>query len=512
MTSPFTVVVLLLTVFILMAVVWRLYRKLYTANQAIISTQDQLQQLTTKQQQLDTAKADAEAANQAKNRYLSGISHELRTPLNVIMGYAQLLENQAGETDPNKEKYSLMRHNCEHLAHLIEGILEFSAIESGKLKVQYDDFNLHELLDNLSLMFKTQAEQKGLKFVTQLTNTMPKRVKTDQKRLQQILINLLSNAVKFTDQGLIEFSTSYRNQVASFSIKDSGCGIKKEDLSRIFKPFERIEQGQKHITGTGLGLSITQLLVDLLGGDIQVKSTPGHGSEFTFKIMLSAQSMGNNSITSEQNRETIESCAQHTIMVVDDEQSHRDLIANILSPYGFNILHADQGETAQHIINNLAPEELIDLAILDVSMPGMSGWQLAEWLSQQSPTTQVMMLSANPRDMESNQHQPHDAYLTKPIKINQLLNQLNVLLNLGWHQASTTPKHETNELQLSLTKEHITALLNMVEIGHISGIENYLQQLYADEHLVEADYLHLLKPVKHANLNIFKQLILHETA
>ncbi len=199
------------------------------------------------------------------------------------------------------------------------------------------------------------------------------------------------------------------------------------------------------------------------------------------------------------------------MLLVDDEQSHRELIANILSPYEFNLLHADQGEAAQQIINNLAADEAIDLAILDVSMPGMSGWELAAWLKQLSPATKILMLSANPRDMESNQHQPHHAYLTKPIKINALLNQLNVLLNLGWEQIAQSHQSESNELQLSLSNEQITALLNMVEIGHISGIENYLQQLYADKHLIKADYLQLLKPVKLANLNSFKQLIQHET-
>ncbi len=511
MTGPITTIALLLTTCALLAVVMWLWQRLKTAKQTNDHSQQQLQQLTAQQVISDAAKADAEAANQAKNRYLSGISHELRTPLNVIMGYAQLLENQTEHNDPNKEKYTLMRHNCEHLAHLIEGILEFSAIESGKLKVQQDEFNMHELLDNLSLMFKTQAEQKGLKFETELAANMPKRVKADQKRLQQILINLLSNAIKFTDHGYIQFHTTFRNQVASFTIKDSGCGIKSDDLQRIFKPFERVQHDQKHVTGTGLGLSITQLLVDLLGGDIQVNSTPGAGSEFIFKIMLSAQTDVSETLTKEQPNQPDASHPGYTLLLVDDEPTHRDLIANILAPYGFNMLHAEHGEAAQQIVNNLADGEFIDLAMLDVSMPGMSGWELAAWLKQHAPATKIMMLSANPRDMESNQHQSHEAYLTKPIKINQLLNQLNLLLKLGWRQASPTPKHETKELQLTLNTEHITALLNMVDIGHISGIENYLQQLYADELLSEADYLHLLKPIKHANLNIFKQLIQHES-
>ncbi|WP_223789216.1 ATP-binding response regulator [Marinicella meishanensis] len=497
---------------ILALLVW-LWTQLKKTRQVSHMRQALLDQLQAEQRQLDSAKADAEAANQAKNRYLSGISHELRTPLNVIMGYAQLLENQATEADPNHQKYRLMRQNCEHLAHLIEGILEFSAIESGKLKVQQDRFNLHELLANLRLMFTAQAEQKGLDFTYQQTSNLPQWVKTDHKRLQQILINLLSNAIKFTDQGQVDFIVKYRNQVVTFVIKDSGCGIQEGDLARIFKPFERIEHPQRRVSGTGLGLTITQLLVDLLGGDIQVSSTPGAGSLFSCQFMLSDQSQP--ATPADHASQTTEPAPltkgqAKTLLLVDDEPAHRQLVADMLQPLGFTLLHATDAAAAQQLVNHPTQPPDIDLALLDVAMPGMDGWQLAAWLRSQRPTTKILMVSANPRDLQSNQHQSHDAYLTKPIKYEALLNQLNSLLDLSWHDQS--PQLATPSQQpVSLPQEHWVALHDMADIGHIKGIENHLQRLYADELISAAEHRRLLQPIQHANLNQFRQLIQHET-
>lgn len=507
------IVVLTLLLGALLALLVWFWTQLKKTQQISHLKQELLDQVQSEQRQLDHAKADAEAANQAKNRYLSGISHELRTPLNVIMGYAQLLENQATDADPHQQKYRLMRQNCEHLAHLIEGILEFSAIESGKLKVQQDRFDLHEMLANLRLMFTNQAEQKGLTFLFQQTTNVPQWVKTDQKRLQQILINLLSNAIKFTDQGQVEFIINYRNQVVTFVVKDSGCGIQASDLERIFKPFERIEHPQRRVSGTGLGLTITQLLVELLGGDIRVSSSPGEGSLFTCQFMLSDQSQA------ESKPATLEAAASQdqltmpqpkTLLLVDDEPAHRQLVADLLQPLGFTLIHAEGAAAAQRIINHPTEPPTIDLALLDVAMPGMDGWQLAAWLRAQRPAIKILMVSANPRDLQSNQHQSHDAYLTKPIKYNDLLNQLNTLLDLQWHDQSpqlTTPPDQP----VSLPKAHWVALHDMADIGHIKGIENHLQRLYADELISAAEHRRLLQPIQHANLNQFRQLLQHET-
>ena len=468
-------------------------------------TQNKLTPATQHRQPLDLNKKDTESANRAKNRYLSGISHELRTPLNVIMGYAQLLENQAEANDPHKEKYTLMRHNCEHLNHLIEGILEFSAIESGKLKVQSDWIDLHDMIKQLTLMFSHQAEQKSLSFEVIKTEQLPQTVKTDLKRLQQILINLLSNAIKFTDQGGITFTITYRNQVARFAVKDSGPGISEVDQDRIFEPFERL---QEHTVGTGLGLPITRLLVELMGGELEVNSTPGAGSEFVVRMMLPAQQGASTTATRSPALSPLNTHnGNHRILVVDDQASHRQLLTAMLAPHQFRIDTAESGQEAQQLLQNHA----FDLAIIDVSMPVMNGWELAAWIRRQQPDCQLLMLSANPRDLDQS-HQIYDAYLTKPVKINQLNHQLNQRLKLGW-QTAKADIHVHNKAAdeaLSLSQEQRQALLNMADIGHINGIEDYLKKLYAEDRLSDQQWQQLSTPLKHMNFTAFKQMVGHD--
>jgi len=426
-------------------------------------------------------------ASAAKVRYLSGISHELRTPLNVIMGYAQLLDKQALDNDPNKDKYSTMRHNCEHLNYLIEGILEFSTIEAGKLKVQFETVDIHALINQMNTMFKHQAEQKGLMFKSNVDKKLPKTVKTDHKRLQQILMNLLNNAIKFTTSGQIEFTITYRNQVATFSIKDSGIGIEPTDLDRIFEPFERIEQHNKPIQGTGLGLPITRLLVDLLGGELKVNSQINHNfSQIT-------------SINKQQN-------TLNHILVVDDEKSHRELMVEILTPHQFQVSTAENAETVESLITQHA----FALAIIDVSIPKVSGWQIAEWIKTHSPKTKIIMLSATPKDVKTNAKKYHDIYVTKPIKINQLLTDINLLLKLDWIKTHPTNIHSEAANDVELDKQNQNALMNMLEIGHINGIEKHLEKLVTQKVITLQQHKQLSKPIKEMNLAAFKRMIEHE--
>lgn len=451
-------------------------------------------------------------ASAAKTRYLSGISHELRTPLNVIMGYAQLLENQAKDDDPHKDKYTLMRHNCEHLSHLIEGILEFSAIEAGKLKVQFEVIDLQGLLQQISRMFKHQAEQKGLKFSSHIDAQLPPVVKTDPKRLQQILINILSNAIKFTETGDIEFNISYRNQVATFSIKDTGRGIAAKDLSRIFEPFERIEHANKPIKGTGLGLPITQLLVDLMGGELTVNSEVDSGTEFKIKLMLAPLTHHQNHPDVVKNKPSDTNSTQHNemhhILVVDDERSHRELLIEILSPHHFKLTAAADANEAQiH-----AQQENFSLAIIDVSMPEIDGWKLANWFKTHSPRTKIVMLSANPRDIEpssnkSSTKNTYDAYLTKPVIIDTLLNDIKQLLKLGQQSPVKIEKQINNFDKIKLNDQHQSALMNMLEIGHINGINSYLKKLHQQQIINKQQYDQLINPIKRMNLNAFQHMI-----
>ena len=225
---------------------------------------------------LQKAKEAAEAANLAKSRYVVGISHELRSPLNAILGYAQLLERDTSISAQRRDGIGIIRRSGEHLAGLIEGLLDISKIEAGRIEIDRDPGRIEEFLGQLVNMFRLQAKAKGIEFTFTRPDRIPAVVYTDERRLRQILINLLSNAMKFTTRGEVHLGLRLRNEIAEFEIEDTGIGIAEADIGRIFEPFERVERTDVPAApGVGLGLTITKLLTQILGGELTVTIPPG---------------------------------------------------------------------------------------------------------------------------------------------------------------------------------------------------------------------------------------------
>ncbi|TQV70132.1 response regulator [Exilibacterium tricleocarpae] len=397
--------------------------------------------------ELQRAKDFAEAANQAKSRYLTGISHELRTPLQSILGYAQLLGRDNAIPAARRDAIDVIRRSGEHLADLIEGLLDISKIEAGRLDIHRDQVDLHALLAQLVQMFRLQAQAKSIVFKDNIGSgstgnqgapALPRFVIADEKRLRQVLINLLSNAVKYTCRGSVEFAVRYRSHVAEFTVTDTGVGIAAEDLQRVFNPFERVRKpGVPHVPGTGLGLTIVRLLAEIMGGDIAVESTPGTGSRFTLMLMLSPVAAPRIPAPV-QNPVTGYAGPLRNIAVVDDEPTHRGLINDLLTPLGFGVTEACDAEACLDLLRQCPP----DLFLIDVSMPGISGITLAGQLRQRGVKAPVVMISADAQERHnslaagdpgsdaSGTH--HDAYLVKPIKLQHLLDTLADLLRLTW--------------------------------------------------------------------------------
>src|SRR5690606_2861730 len=305
---------------------------------------------------LQRAKEKAEAANHAKSRYVVGLSHELRTPLNAVMGYAQILERDAALPENRKGSVQVIRRSAEHLSGLIDGLLDISKIEAGRLHVYSNEINIQDFLDQIVDMFRLQAAAKGLDFRHSRAEALPRFVRTDEKRLRQILVNLLSNAIKFTASGHVRFDVGYRMQVATFTVEDSGSGISPEDLPHIFEPFVRGEAEKNRFTpGLGLGLTITRLLTETLGGEITVSSTVGQGTRFTARLMLTKVERPR-ADTADLRRITGYRGSRRTVMVVDDNAEHRDLMRELLSPLGFTVMTAVDGPNCLEMMELVAPD------------------------------------------------------------------------------------------------------------------------------------------------------------
>ena len=440
--------------------------------------------------QLNHAKERAEAANQAKSRYVVGLSHEFRTPLNVIGGYTQLLEKDPTIPRQCATALAVIKRSADHLSELITGLLDVAKIEAGRLHLHRDEIDFHGFLDQIVDMFRLQAAAKGIDFSFESSGKLPTTICTDENRLRQILINLLTNAIKFTADGRVVLRIRYRAQVAEFEIEDTGIGIADKDQQRIFEPFERAASPLvQSARGTGLGLSICRLLTLVMGGEIRVSSTLGQGSLFRVKLFLPEVT---NPVGLPQPTRPIIGYEgkRRIVLVTDDEPDQRGLIEDILTPLGFIVIGAADATDCRAIAAQNPP----DLFLLDISMPGMNGWELARTLRAEGfERTPIIIVSADVADGKDGPEDPpvHDGYVVKPILVSLLLEQIRSRLQLAWIQAPEpvspgaipTPSTRSWDSADIPPRREIEDLLELGRIGHVRGMEaklNALEQRHPD--------------------------------
>ncbi len=458
------------------------------------------------QHQLIESKRNADAANMAKSRYLSGISHELRTPLNSILGYCQILSSNKNSTNTSSKGLNIISRNAEYLCSLIEGLLDISKIEIGKLDLNMRKVRVDPLLKDLLTYFKNKAKNKNLLFEYIEHSPLPAFVKTDENRLRQILTNLLSNAVKYTPQGKITFEISYRSDVALFVVKDTGIGISKKDLKRIFEPFTRTDAARKCNSGSGLGLTITNLLSVIMGGELSVESRVGEGSEFRLKIYLPRENPDQEEM---ENYSRIigyrtEDTQKIRILTVDDNEEHRAIIRTMLSPLGFEIEEADGFDSAMKRI----AKEKFDLFFVDYSMPGHNGLYLAKNLRKKGISAPIIMVSANASELrinDSHDRRVYDFHIVKPFRKEQLLDAIVHFLPIDYicqdhlsddslPEADRTVSVDETSAERSISEHNKTAdtielqadaqklteqLKVYLETGFVKGILNNLNTLHS---------------------------------
>jgi len=326
-------------------------------------------------------------------------------------------------------------------------------------------------------IYKAQAEDKGLSFRCQIINTLPQRIRADEKRVGQILINILSNAVKFTQTGEIVFSISYSGGVAKFQITDTGEGIHEQQLQDIFQPFTRLQNVTGNaVSGSGLGLTISKILAEIMGGELTVISKPGQGSTFTVRLFLA--NLGASPDLCE-----IENIAgyrgrRQKILVVDDQPEHRDLMISILEPLGFIVTEADSGEDCLLKVAKIRP----NLILLDLAMSGIDGSETAIQLRKKGLMMPIIILSANayPSDRLNAMNAGCNDFLAKPIQVQHLLNKLKLHLALNWLCQSEDidlPGTSPEEPFLIPPADIIEKFVHFVRIGDLLGLNKHLDKL-----------------------------------
>ena len=431
------------------------------------------------------ARMTAEKANKAKSVFLSNMSHEIRTPLNAILGFSQLMLKDSSLEKEQKTRLNTIFRSGEHLLNLINDILDISKIESGQVFLHKDDFYLRALLDDLELMFNFQTREKGLRFSMEKLSDIPDYIHGDEKKIRQILINLLGNAIKFTKDGGISLVLSVKKKEQCceivFEVRDTGSGIEKENLEKIFKSFAQTDNGWE-VGGTGLGLAISRKLAELMSGSLTVTSELGRGSTFTLRLPYSPAESAclepEDEDFSNVQRISKDSKNKH-ILIVDDIMENRLFLLEFLTPLGFDTRTAGNGLEALEVLEGWDA----DAVLMDLRMPRMNGYEATKEIHKRlGEDYPVIAITAN-----AFEHDPQNAifsgYIKKPFKVSQLLKTLKKILDVEY-ECSDNRISSFSWIELDMIPESIRLeLLAAVQQGEISIMRSTiekLQQEYSD--------------------------------
>ncbi|MDW6003594.1 response regulator [Vibrio mangrovi] len=452
--------------------------------------QHKTEELEAQATELNRARIQAEAATHAKSVFLANMSHELRTPLNAILGYAQLMRREPNLDERQHDGLNTIMQSGHHLLTLINDLLDLSKIEAGRLDLTPEAVDLKCCLQSVIDIIRIKASQRGLALKLDIPSQIFPTMFLDEKRLRQVLLNLLGNAVKYTDTGYVrlkvqtEQPATDRYVQVTFSVEDSGIGIADDMQEIIFHPFEQVGDKKRRVAGTGLGLAVSRQLVRQMGGDIQVNSQVGVGSQFYFSLnlLIVEEHCEHKTHISQENIIGYEG-ERKRVLIVDDIPENRMLLVDLLEEIGFETLEANDGRAGVE----QACAERPDLILMDIVMPVMDGLEATRNIRQRSELENIPVLivsaSASNNELAQGEAAGANGFVSKPIDRKLLLALIGKQLDLQWITDEQSAEPELSSIVsdtsgwIAPPREQLEELRHLALIGNMRDIRRWAEAL-----------------------------------